>query len=162
MLERQLAENVIQHFWAGRPVPIDPMEIAQRAGIELRSMSPFQPGYDPTISGAYTNDGERPIIWYNLSDTPNRQRFTVAHELGHHFLQHGPRFRDTSATLAGGSYDPVEVAANRFAAELLMPAYTMNVLVVDRGVTSVDELSSAMQVSEQAMIYRLKNLGYIR
>jgi len=162
MLERQLAENVIQHFWAGRPVPVDPFEIAGRAGIEVKGLSPLQPNYDPAISGAYTNEGGHPVINYNLSDPPNRQRFTIAHELGHHFLQHGPRFRDTSATLAGGSYDPVEVSANRFAAELLMPAYTMRVMIVDQGVTSVETLASAMQVSEQAMIYRLKNLGYIR
>ena len=141
MIERELAEAVIQHFWAGRPVPVNPEEIAVKAGIEVRSISPFEPGYDPAISGAYANDGKRPVISYNLGDTPNRQRFTIAHELGHHFLQHGPRFRDTSATLAGGSYDPIEVAANRFAAELLMPAYAMRVLIVDQGVTSVDVLA---------------------
>lgn len=162
MIERQLAEQVIQSYWSGRPVPVDPSAIAQACGIEVRGMSPFQPGYDSSISGMYTADEGRPTIWYNMADPPNRQRFTIAHELGHHFLQHGPRFRDTSSTLAGASYDPVEVSANRFAAELLMPAYTMKILVVDRGMTSVPALASMLQVSEPAMVYRLKNLGYIR
>lgn len=162
MLERLWAEHILQSFWAPRPTPVDPEVIARNMGIEVMGMSPFQPGFDPNISGMYVNDGGKPTIYYNMMDPENRKRFTIAHELGHHVLQHGNRFRDTSATLSGGSYDPAEVSANRFAAELLMPAYSTKVMVVDNGITSLSQLANAFQVSEQAMHYRLKNLGYVR
>jgi len=131
-------------------------------GVVVEGLSPFAPGYDSTISGIYVLEDGKPKIYFNLMDPPNRQRFTVAHELGHHVLKHGPRFRDTSATLSGGSYDPIETSANRFAAELLMPTHPMKVLVEEQGIVSLPTLAASFGVSEKAMHYRLKNLGYIR
>lgn len=164
MLERQWAEHLIQQHWAPRPTPVDPVAIARAMGVEVRFCSPFEDDFAFGASGTFEYEGNRPVIRVNAGDSPNRQRFTIAHELGHHILGHavgGKRFRDTSATLSGGSYDPVEVSANRFAAELVMPAYSVKVMVEDRRVSSIAELASAMGVSEIAMQIRLKNLGYI-
>lgn len=161
MLERQWAEHLIQTYWAPKPTPIDPEAIAKAMGVSVRTITPFDTDVDPGVSGMYSNESGAPVIHYNAMDPENRQRFTIAHELGHHVLKHGARFRDTSAAFSGGTYDPVEVSANRFAAELLMPAYSVRVLVVDNGITSIPKLAGAFRVSEQAMLYRLKNLGYV-
>lgn len=163
MLERQWAEHVVETYWAPNPTPIDPKAIASAMGVRVQGMNPFDPAFESSVSGMYTNEGGQPTIYFNVLDSANRQRFTIAHELGHHVLHnnHGKRFRDTSAALQGGTYDPVEVQANRFAAELLMPDYAVHALIVDNGVASIERLAQSFGVSEKAMQIRLKNLGYI-
>lgn len=55
-----------------------------------------------------------------------RRRFAVAHELGHWFLHEGESqmiFRDTSEQLRDYKGSPMEVEANLFASELLMPSF---------------------------------------
>ncbi len=65
------------------------------------------------------NDDGTFVISLPTDSSPMRDTFTIAHELGHLFLdhkldQHGEIYRS-------GVSSPEEVAANRFAAELLMP-----------------------------------------
>lgn len=156
MIERQAANAMLLKHWAGKTLPIDPFAIAASEGIPCRSLS----WQDLSASGWYKIENGRPVIEYNPSEPPNRQRFTIAHELGHHALGHGPRPRDTSQALMG-SNDFMETQANRFAAELLMPAGSVQLLVIDMGITDLGILASHFQVSEPAMRYRLKNLGYI-
>jgi len=102
-----------------------------------------------------------------------RRRFTAAHELGHFLLHRGAmgRFRaDTDATLQeadGRVADEMEREANRFAAELLMPAEVCRARAEElrrqhgccpRGVL-VYRLASELLVSREAMRYRLQSLG---
>src|SRR3712207_2497521 len=57
----------------------------------------------------------------NGREATTRQRFTLAHELGHVRCGHAPAVDvDTIADLANRT-DPLEVQANAFAAELLLP-----------------------------------------
>lgn len=97
---------------------------------------------------------------YNSEEISYRNRFTIAHELGHVLLGHvnegNPRERDTTF----GNYNPVERAANIFAAELVMPE--MKVKELFRGASSVQQLSEIFGVSNAAMSYRLQNLGLVR
>jgi Zn-dependent peptidase ImmA (M78 family) len=70
------------------------------------------------LAGLYQARAGVPVIMVNSSPHPVRVRFTLAHEYGHHRLGHGvavDRVIDT------GSRDRREVAANQFAAELLLP-----------------------------------------
>ena len=111
------------------------------------------------------------------SDHPNRQRFTLGHEIAHHFLKHqfapgehvhvdrghyisqrGPR----SST----GLDPKEIEANQFAAALLMPSRLIRQEVSKLGTTHlldhhVSSLAETFGVSEQAMIIRLTSLGVL-
>src|ERR1700728_4654789 len=41
------------------------------------------------VSGALLGSNGVSVIAVNESDLPNRQRFTIGHELAHHFLTHG-------------------------------------------------------------------------
>jgi hypothetical protein len=50
-----------------------------------------------------------------------RDRFTIAHELGHYFLHYLHPKRDASASFGRGERNVVETQANVFAASLLMP-----------------------------------------
>ena len=85
----------------------------------------------------------------------------MAHELGHYALGHGTRPRDLPTMFSSRQTDPIERDANKFAAALLMPASAIKYLVSQMGVTDISDLASTFDVSEVAMEYRLKNLGYL-
>lgn len=157
-LERQAATSLLLKHWAGRSIPVIPEEIARAEGLSVLHL----PDTHLDLSGEYSAAGGTPKIYFNPLEPRVRQRFTIAHELGHHILEHGPRYRDTAAILSGRTVDPIETSANRFAAELLMPLFALNVLVVDQGIASVEQLASSFEVSEAAMTYRLKNTGFLR
>lgn len=70
--------------------------------------------------------GERPKILVNSSTSPTRQKFTLAHEIGHVVI---PWHTGTIVSHAedepgesDNAYQLMEAEANRFAAELLMPS----------------------------------------
>lgn len=157
----QTARNLLNKFRVGKSslkLPIDPRELAEIEGIAVVA----DPELDKqNISGEYMSEGFIPIIKYNPLDSVKRQRFTIAHELGHHVLNHGHAFRDNKRNFALHVFDCKEVAANKFAAELLMPNDAISVLLNQRKINSIAELSKIFDVSVAAMKYRLENLGYL-
>jgi Zn-dependent peptidase ImmA (M78 family) len=98
-----------------------------------------------------------------------RQRFTLAHELGHWQLRHHTQGELPSDTLgyAGafedeGSHEgrsAVEVEANTFAAELLMPSPWIRKIPKPLKVGAPTLLAQTYGVSEQAMYYQLMRCG---
>jgi transcriptional regulator with XRE-family HTH domain len=97
-----------------------------------------------------THGAPVPVIAINDSDTGERQRFTLAHELGHLVLE---------AAEAGFA----EKAAFRFAAAFLMPAEFLRAEVGrKRRVVSLAELLQLKRIfgtSVQAIACRLRDLG---
>ena len=71
------------------------------------------------IAGAYQSRLGQEWVIVNVDNSVERQRFTLAHEFGHHYLGHGSTF-DTAAYLA--DRQPKEVQANCFASSLVSPA----------------------------------------
>lgn len=72
------------------------------------------------LSGAYRVKDGAPFILVSSAVAVVRQRFTLAHEYGHHVLGHGSLL-DTEETLRDFTHDPRESDANKFAAEFLAP-----------------------------------------
>lgn len=120
--------------------------------------------------GLLFHDGERTIIGLNSLDTKVRQRFAVAHELGHLAL-HGDKEiyvdRTFSSVRWKGSAiesDAVESAANEFAAALLVPP---SMITPELKGKKIDYSNSEMisgfaeryNVGTEVMIYRLMKLG---
>jgi Zn-dependent peptidase ImmA (M78 family)/DNA-binding XRE family transcriptional regulator len=103
-------------------------------------------------------------IGVNRTQSRNRQRFTLAHELGHHLLGHTERFHvdfggDLSSTAIGEHHDydwRAERAANDFAASLLMPAPMVREAHSKN--SDLTSLASSFKVSTSAMGYRLASL----
>lgn len=150
-------------------VPVDVYELAKQLQIDIRKRD-----FDEELSGfAYQKNGEK-VIGVNASDGPLRQRFTIAHELGHLFLD--PRddlnydkkfvlqFRNG---LSKEGTDIKEIEANYFAAELLMPEQSLkDELAQFDGLDFEDDevvkqLADKYDVSQQAMSVRLASLHYI-
>ncbi len=121
----------------------------------------------------YNKENDRFVIFINESDSDNRKRFTLAHELGHFFLHwedikwemtvddtshmwidksENFRFRSKVVT----KWSDEEQEANLFAAELLMPEDAIReAWEVTQDLTKLSEIFS---VSITAITYRLINI----
>ena len=142
--------------------------IAQVLGLKIQYMEG-----DNDISGCLVRKDDQAIIGVNPDQHPNRQRFTIAHELGHYFLHKGrPYYVDRIPAFAVNFRDsasdagPEEREANSFAAELLMPE---NFVLRDFSEIALDltdenlipDMAKKYEVSSQALTYRLINLGLL-
>lgn len=147
--------------------PTSVEKIAKALGAQVR-YSPF----DEELSGMiYVKDGV-PIIGVNSLHHPNRQRFTIAHELGHlelhrqmitssvHVDKNFPALMRDPKSATGTEL--LEIQANQFAAELLMPrtlidqALAGNQFDIDDD-GPIEELAKKFRVSKQALEYRIRN-----
>lgn len=126
-------------------------------------------------SGFLLRDGQQVIIGINSRNSAKRQRFSIAHELGHWFFHEGKKLIvDQAVTInkrddvSSQATDRQEIEANQFAAELLMPHnFLANAIrqQMQRGVGSREELvtnlANEFDVSNDAMGWRLINLGFL-
>lgn len=114
------------------------------------------------VAGCCWRDGERAVLWVNGTHAPVRQRFTLAHELGHLRCGHdGAIPVETFKTLGGKTTDSREVQANAFAAELLAPAAGVKAMVAgaEPDLEDVVRIAAAHGISTIAALYRLNSLG---
>jgi len=137
------ADEVLQYLDATRP-PVDVKWVARSIGVLVF--------HDATsdATGMLVQTAEGAYIHVSPRDSLVRQRFTIAHELGHLLLHpESTHYRD--ATFAGTR---LEIEANRFAADLLMPMWMIDAAVEAHG-ADVKRLARMFQVSEAAMDLRL-------
>jgi Zn-dependent peptidase ImmA (M78 family) len=149
-----------QHGQLAPPVRIE--RIARNLGLELRS------GDLDDVSGVLVRQGNSAIIGTNSTQSPQRQRFTIAHELGHFLLHEGitnhvdrsyrVNFRSAESSQAT---NVEEIEANFFAASILMPKHMLDPLSAELALDNdamVADLARRFQVSRLAMSLRLANL----
>lgn len=155
-------------------IPVNVEWLAKNLGIEIKK----DDLEEASLSGFAVQKHGKRFIGVNSMESPVRQRFTIAHELGHLFLHKDDTvsydrgsvmlFRD-SHTSDGN--DIKEVEANKFAAELLMPADNLREDLADEGPfdlvnensstdTIISKLAEKYGVSEQAMRIRLTTLYF--
>ena len=165
------AEEVLLKFkYRSLPIPVE--KIARDLGAQVR----FSP-LDEELSGMIFIKNNVPIIGVNSLHHPNRQRFTIAHEIGHLEMhrdlltetvhvdkQFAVLMRDGSS--ATGT-EKIEIEANRFAAALLAPKDLIDQALAERpfdieGKSPLDELAKRFRVSKQMLEYRISNLPPLR
>lgn len=167
-IDRRAADLLASYGVTAPPVPVE--QIAIFKGIQVvRSSAEW------SESGFLLRDDERIIIGVNSRNSPRRQRFSIAHELGHWRLHKGkPLIVDQSVMInkrddvSSQATSVEEIEANHFAAELLMPKQFVRDAIkrhMRTGIGSRDELVTALakdfDVSTDAMGYRLINLGVL-
>ncbi|MGN6149479.1 MAG: ImmA/IrrE family metallo-endopeptidase [Rhizomicrobium sp.] len=144
------------------PVPVE--RIANLLGARVH-YSPFE----GELAGMLVRREGQTVIGVNSLHHSRRQRFTIAHELGHLKYHEGEihvdrklqiNRRDANSSLA---VDPEEIEANRFAAELLMPFahIASDLIALDIDVEDDDQirdLAERYAVSAQAMTHRITNI----
>lgn len=92
------------------------------------------------------------IIFYNDQCSIPRQRFTIAHELGHILLHGGNGLYNREPS---ESDNPIEQEANIFASRLLAPACVLWGL----GVTSAQQISELCNISLQSAEFRMRRMN---
>src|SRR6266498_2992977 len=143
-IEQQARMLLTKYSITRAPVPVEQIAVAEGAQV-VRSPSSGQE------SGFLLRDGHRTLIGLNSRDTDRRQRFTIAHELGHLQLHKGrPLIVDHSVRvnkrddISSAATDREEIEANAFAAALLMPQTLIMDAVhrhLNRGIVTQDELT---------------------
>jgi Zn-dependent peptidase ImmA (M78 family) len=139
-----------------------------------KGSNPGDLGEDEDLAGFLYLIGPFGRVFVNADDPVPRRRFTAGHELGHFVLHRasmgGKGFGDSPATIVEVEDDTAEAMerqANRFAAELLMPAavcraraeaFRKTYGVCPRTPFGY-RLASELVVSPKAMSYRLRDLG---
>jgi Zn-dependent peptidase ImmA (M78 family) len=153
--------------------PVDVEKIARNQNIEIHIEDL------KGISGLIYQDGNKVVIGVNKNDALTRQRFTIAHELGHYFLHTQNSLHiDKGMTIklrdhiSSEAVDVDEIEANAFAAELLMPAkmlqedfrhYPKTFEYEQESLDGIiDDLAKKYKVSRQAITVRLSSLGYFQ
>ena len=159
------AKQVLDTYW-NNTAPIDPEKIAENIGIIVKYMP-----LGDKISGLIKKNSSQQIeIHVNEFHSEERQRFTIAHELGHYFsLEDFDQHEDRDNLLAidllkyrkNEFFDYEERNANEFAAELLMPKIAIDYMLKTGKASTIGDLAKIFKVSLSAMNIRLIKLGYI-
>ncbi|MBB6611788.1 ImmA/IrrE family metallo-endopeptidase [Pontibacter sp. Tf4] len=179
-IENQVNELLTDLKITQAPVPV--RKIAKALGLSIKA-------YDlgDGVSGALLLDNDKAIIGVNPSESRERTRFTIAHEIGHYSLHKSSSalFVDKDGLIQKIEEDGVRVLfrdgksssgevkiereANAFAAALLMPVNLLkkeiNSLDLDNykhDEEIINELARRFKVSTIAMTYRLTNLGVLQ
>lgn len=144
-----------------RQIPVDVSGLASQLGAPVREAF-----LHPKISGMLEKTGEDSYsIVVNQSDSETRQRFTIAHEIGHllahsHLIGEGVDDDRAYRSTAAGKYHNTaigrleETEANKLAAAILMPSEAVESLKMRFG-KDAERLAKEFNVSEHAMSIRL-------
>jgi hypothetical protein len=139
-------------------LPVDPIAIARGVGIDVVA----KPASARGVSGMLIRHGNDFVIAYATHiDSPGFQNFSIAHELGHYFLEGhvdaviGPD--GVHHSHAGfSSDDRYELEADHFAAALLMPdeLFPAAVSRAREGLAAIESLSALCVTSLTATAIR--------
>lgn len=136
----------------GLRLPMKPLVIAQRLGIEVVYL-PLSPGTCGCLIPEHApNMRTNYLIVVNSRHPKERQTFTIAHELGHYTMH---RYMKPNFVCRPWPNNQLDIEANIFAAELLMPAPIVRKLAPHMAFTT---LASTFGVSLTAMHWRLEEL----
>lgn len=127
---------------------------ANRALIQRKNLSVIVARSD----GLSFFAGNMPVVLYNETCTPERVRFTIAHELGHIVLGHiSPGGVTIANREPNPQDDPKEIAANQFAARLLAPACVLWGLDLH----TAKEIAQVCRISKQAAEFRADRMNVL-
>ncbi len=159
----RLAREILEA--GGYSVPIDVVAIARSLGVSVRHLP-----LESSVSGMLVVQGKRASIAVNENDQVPRQRFSIAHEIGHYLLHSDDAdlFVDGASIYYRGKRSSEgtrfrEIDANAFAGELLMPKHVLVKRLDNQPLHVLDEdaiteLATSFQVSMHAMTVRLDRL----
>ena len=150
------AKQVLSDNFISRP-PIVAEAVARNYGLNVRFLF-FKPQFF-NISGFIDNKG---CLIVNAAESPGRQNFTVAHELGHYLLGHlkNPDYGVLYRRPVGEQSDkPIEQEANCFAANLLVPEHMLRKTIAEFPFADAQQLGKLFGVSADVISFRRKDIG---
>jgi len=157
-LAREMARKVLKDYNLSE-VPTDFSVIFHKLKLKYIELNDAD-----DIDGAILEiDGKPAIAVLNKARPIQRQRFTLAHELGHIFLEHTKRDiydpeeirENNDLPETGKTKPPKETEADIFASELLVPYEQLKKYTAD--MNNIDKLTGIFQVSRQAVMLAVMN-----
>ena len=155
---KQAAQDVLKKF-SNDGSSINAFEVAKSEGISIEYFKPEEGSRIANASGLL--NAAKKTIYLNITESPERQNFTLAHELGHYFLRHnsdqyGIYWREQQYAVSLKT--DAEKEADCFAAELLMPKSLIEQYKKKYHFDDIDyhALANLLGVSDEAMKNRLK------
>lgn len=152
---KDMLDHAKQNGWIDKNGNVDVQSIATHENIKIvyERLDSSVSGYLKQVDGIW-------VIGVNCLHNPKRQRFTIAHELGHYHMHKDKNlmFEDTTF-FRNTDNTSIEYSANEFAANLLMPEDQVKKRI-DAGVKNIETLAEFFNVSLAAIKYRVVSLGY--
>lgn len=121
------------------------IEVIKKAGLESQCVE---------NDGFLYRIGSRVLIFYNPQCSIGRQRFTVAHELGHYYLGHTGKLINREMSPNDSS---IEQAANVFASRILAPSCVLWGL----GVQTAGQIAELCNISPIAAKFRMERMAML-
>ncbi len=152
-----MAIKIIRELELNINEPIDLYYVAEKLNIVIKKEK-IKDG----ILGACKAVGLKRLIVIDPDiDNEGRERFTIAHEIGHVIEHHGVHCCRTEDFYWNSKGVSVEQDANLFAAELLMPSTSLADIVKKNDITMelIEKLASERNVSVTAMAIKLVKLS---
>lgn len=159
------ALELLNEFGDSNEIPINLNNLLKNIGISALPMDftsleeKISKGH---ILGLVLSTDKDAVIYYSQNDTPNRQRFTIAHELGHICSHLKPDTNDypyIDWRIEEEAENIDEKKANIFAGELLIPLHKLKEIYLSMNFPSSKELAAIFGISINVMEERLKHLG---
>lgn len=144
-------------------LPVRPSEICRHYGWILADYQSGAKSIDllgftalkKQTDGFCTISKNHVYIFFDDTLPPGRQRFTVAHEIGHLVLGHvGPGMATVANREPTGSEQAEEQQANQFAARLLSPACVLHEI----GAVTPEAIRQVCGISWQAAEFRAQRM----
>ena len=134
-------------------LPVKVVALCRQMGIRVSYFDPEKGGSD----GYCTILLGRPRIFVSRKCSPERQRFTIAHELGHILLGHVGQYKLVNREPDPGD-NPIEQEANVFASRLLAPACALWAL----DAWEPEQIARICDISMQSATFRAERLARVR
>lgn len=133
-------------------LPVKVVALCRQMGIKVSYYDPVDgnDGYCTILLG-------RPRIFVSRKCSPERQRFTIAHELGHILLGHVGQYKLVNREPDPGD-NPIEQEANVFASRLLAPACVLWAL----DAWEPEQIAELCNISRQSASFRAERLAKVR
>lgn len=165
--EREARDLLARYYVSAPPVPVD--DLTKWMGARIARAANTTTGMEV---GFLLCDGARTIIGVDSRRSARRQRWVIAHLLGHWLLgadrqltvDHVVRLANADSAPAAAPVEE-EAVANAFAAELLMPRKLVDTAVRRELAAAASRevllrrLAGEFDVSTEAVTWRLLNLG---
>lgn len=130
-------------------LPVNVVQLCRGMGIRVKLFDGDGDGYSTILFG-------RPRIFVSRNCSPERQRFTIAHELGHILMGHVGKHMLVNREPSSKD-NPIEQAANVFASRLLAPACVLWAL----DARTPEQIAALCRISQQAAGYRAERMAIL-
>lgn len=140
-----LARRTRQIAGVGNRVPVDLGRILRTFRID----GPYS--IDSPLDGQLRMNVEPPVLLVNENHTETRQRFTIAHELGHFVFRSG-FFPDSAVRPLVRRFRSEEHFCDSFAGALLLPADWLKTALPSAQVSRSEQLSALVRVADESRV----------